>query len=117
MAEATRSNYGDDQMLHQWLVALRAIVVDWAENVQLRHVARRTTLRDVITHCPVAPHVAGRAVAAKTGDVDKCEFLEIPLTHVVFVHEEQGAQVLHAAIAVVVGIDCGVELVVRAHGR
>jgi hypothetical protein len=52
-----------------------------------------------------------------TGDVDEVELVQAALAHVVLVHENDGPQSLQPTVAIVVGVDGRVELVMRRHAR
>ena len=58
-----------------------------------------------------------RPVSRVALDVDEVELLEAAVAHVVFVHEHDRAQAFEAPVAIVVRVDRGVELVVRADRR
>jgi hypothetical protein len=90
------------------------VVGDAAQDVQFGHVSRRAAARDVVADGAVAVDGSRGAVPAEAGDIDQVEFVKASVAHVVGVHEHHGAQARQAAVAVVVGVDRGVELVVRA---
>ena len=58
--------------------------------------------------------VLGDRLAALGAVVGDAEFGQAAVGHVGLVHEDDGAQALQAPVAVVVGVDRGIELVVRA---
>jgi len=94
----------DDDVLHQRLAALGAVIADRAEDVQLRHVAHRAAAGEVVEQRPVTADAARRAVLRETRDVNEVVFLQVAVPHVVAVHEDERPQVLDAPVAVVVGI-------------
>lgn len=100
----------DDQVLRHRLLALRADIGDSTQDVQFRHVPGRTAGRDLVADGAVTVNGPFAAVPGKTPDVDEIELGEAACTHVVGVHEDDGAQV-------VVGVDGRVELVVRTDRR
>src|SRR5919106_411965 len=112
-----RGRHLDDEVLGDRLLALGADVGDAAEDVQLGHVAGCVAGRDLEADGAVAVHGALRPVSRVARDVDQVELLEVALLHVAFVHEHDRAQPLEAAVAVVVRVDRGVELVVRPDRR
>src|SRR6476646_9984864 len=106
--------YLDFEALGDRLAALRAVVGDAAQDVELGHVSRRTATRDVVADGPVAIDGPRGPVPAEAGDIDQVPFIKAAVAHVVGIHEHDGAQALQPAVAVVVGVDRRVELVVRA---
>src|ERR1700749_1157425 len=107
--------YLDFEALGDRLAALCAVVGDAAQHVELGHVSRRTATRDVVADGPVAIDDPRGPVPTEAGDIDQVPFIKAAVAHVVGFHEHNGAQALQPAVAVVVGVDRGVELVVRAH--
>src|SRR4029077_10303515 len=93
------------QVLHDGLVALGAVIADGAQHVHLGHIARGTAARDVVGDRLVAVQRAGAAVAGGGHDVDVVELLDVTVPHVVAIHQDQRAQILDPAIAVVVGVE------------
>ena len=108
--------HGDADVLHQGLLALRAVVFDADQHIHLGHVSRGATLRQVVSQRmvlfepPVHSRFGGR------GDIHEVALLDTAGAHVVGVHEDQRAQVLDASVTVVIRVDRGVPLIVRAHG-
>ena len=97
------------------LLALRADIGDTAENVQLRHVASGASARNLEADGAIPINGPRRTVSGKAGDVDEVELIESVLLHILFVHEQDRSQSLESPVAVVVRVDRGVELVVRAN--
>src|SRR6185369_12119895 len=104
-----------DQMFGDRLLALRADIGDTAENVQFRHVASGAPARNLVADSAIPVNGPRRTVYGETGDVDEAELIEPALLHIVFVHEQDCSQSLESPVAIVVRIDRGVELVVRAN--
>src|ERR1700746_3633932 len=102
-------------MFGDWLFTLRADIGDPTENVQFRHIASGAAARNLVADGAIPVSGPRRAVFGKTGDVDEVELIESPLLHIVFVHEQNCSQSLESPVAVVVRVDRGVELVVRAN--
>ena len=102
-------------MLGYRLLALRADIGDTAENIQFRHVASGAPARNLVADGAIPVNGPRRAVCGKTGDVDEVELIEPALLHIVFVHEQDCSQSLESPVAIVVRVDRGVELVVRAN--
>src|SRR5882724_6576558 len=103
-------------MLGDRLLAVRADIGDTAENVQFRHVAGGAPARNLVADGAIPVNGPRRTVPGKTGDVDEVKLIEAALLHIVFVHEQDRSQSLESPVAVVVRVDRGVELVVRANG-
>jgi len=101
-------------MLHDRLVALRANVGNSAEDVQLGHIASRGAGRDFVAHGAVAVHGSFRPVSGEASDVHEVKLRQVAVAHVALVHEHDSAQALEPSVSVVVRVDRGVELVMRA---
>src|SRR4051794_39641532 len=102
----------DLDVLHQRLVALGAVVVGGDEDVHLGHVAGGVPAGHVIAQSAVRTKHPDRSIACGGGDVDEVSLLDAAGGHVGGVHQDQRAKVPHTAVAVVVGVDGGVPLVV-----
>src|SRR5439155_4294390 len=97
------------------LLALRTDIGHTAENVQFRHVASGAPALNLVADGAIPVNGPRRTVSGETGDVDEVELTEPALLHIVFVHEQHCSQSLESSVAVVVRVDRGVELVVRAN--
>src|SRR5258708_1807291 len=75
---ALRRGDGDQLVLHQRLVALPAVVVEPAQDVEFGHVAGDAAGRDVVGDGAVAVDRAGAAVTRVAGDLDRIALGQAP---------------------------------------
>lgn len=106
---------GDDQVLHQRLIAVLAVVSDRAKRIQLRHISGCAAARNVVRDRAIPANNPGGSVFCKTCYVNQIVFGKRSFLHIVFVHEDERAKILHSAVSVVVGVNGRIPLIVRPH--